>query len=435
MKKDNWSVILIIPLILLCSFVTADQQGNLDELVNGNNSFAFDLYRQIESSEGNLFFSPYSISSALAMTYAGARGNTEKEMAKTLKFTDQQKLHPAFSDLAVRLNKVQEGGHIELSIANSLWPQAEYEFLDSYLELTKAYYGVAITPVDYKNSTEAARQMINHWVEDKTKQKIKDLIKPGVLDPLTRLVLANAIYFKGNWKTQFQPDRTKDAPFHVSPTRVVQVPMMSQKENYNYADLGTLSMIELPYIGEELAMIILLPKENDGIDELESGLSAESLVQMRDELRNREILVYLPKFKMTSGFRLDKNLISMGMADAFNPRKADFSGMDGRPDWLYIGAVIHKAFVEVNEEGTEAAAATAVVMKARGLPKPPPVFRADHPFIFLIHQKRTGSILFMGRVTDPTKAGKQVPTSVSLKSKLFPSNGTLQVCSTSKNRL
>ena len=262
------------------------------------------------------------------------------------------------------------------------------------------------TQLRYKRAHETARQMINRWVEDNTQDKIKNLIQPGILDALTRLVLVNAIYFKGNWASQFKASQTKDASFFTSPGKSIQTPMMIQKQKFRYAELKSLKILELPYAGNELSMLVLLPKEFDGLEQLESVLSIEALAQWNSCLNKREVLVFLPRFKMTSQFRLDKTLVSMGMVDAFCDRKANFGGMDGRPNWLYIAAVIHKAFVEANEEGTEAAAATAVVMKELALPAPSPLFRADHPFLFLICENQTGGILFMGRMSDPSKTGE-----------------------------
>ncbi|MFQ5799481.1 MAG: serpin family protein [Bacteroidota bacterium] len=376
----------------------------LEAVVKGNAVFALALYGELKEAEGNLFFSPYSISTALAMTYAGARGNTERQMARTLHFTlGQERLHPAFCSLEAGLNAVQEKGHIQLSAANALWPQKGYAFLEEFLVLTEKYYGVLITPVDYREATEAARRKINVWVEEKTENKIKDLIPPGILDDLTRLVLVNAIYFKGNWASQFQKTLTKEAPFWVTPTKKIKVPMMTQQQKFRYAESDSLQILELPYVGNDLSMVVLLPRKVDGLAELEDALTVESLEKWTRGLNEREVQVLLPRFKMDSQFGLNKTLASMGMIDAFDQDKADFSGMDGRKQWLYISAVIHKAFVDVNEEGTEAAAATAVVMGARGLgvPKPPLIFRADHPFVFLIRDNHTGSILFLGRVVNP----------------------------------
>jgi len=375
---------------------------DLEAVVQGNNQFALDLYGHLKGTAGNLFLSPYSISTALAMTYAGARGDTEAQMAQTLHFTlAGKRLHAAFASLQAELDAVQEGGQVLLRVANALWPQTGYPFLETFLAVIRQYYGVSVTPVDYVGDTEGARQRINAWAEEKTEHKIKDLIGPGILDDLTRLVLANAIYFKGNWANQFEERLTEDAAFWVTPTAKVRVPIMTQKREYRYAQHGGIQILELPYVGDDVSMIVLLPAEIGGLAELEEAMTHETLEKWTSHLREQEVIVFLPRFKMESSFRLDAALISMGMTDAFDVARADFSGMDGRQQWLYIGAVIHKAFVDVNEEGTEAAAATAVVMQARSLPLPPSTFRADHPFIFLIRDNHTGSILFMGRVVNP----------------------------------
>ncbi|OGR17451.1 MAG: hypothetical protein A2X81_02150 [Desulfobacterales bacterium GWB2_56_26] len=384
----------------------ADARSAVESLVRDNTRFAFDLYRDLAEAEGNLFFSPYSISTALAMTYAGARGNTEKEMAATLRFTlDQEELHPAFATMEAQVNASQKEG-ISLSVANALWPQKDYPFREEYLSLAKQHYGVLVQPVDFRGARESARLTINNWVEDQTREKIKDLIQPGDLSDLTRLVLVNAIYFKGIWADQFKAENTKEMPFHVTAARTIRAPMMSRQLECRYASLPELDILELPYVGGGLAMIVLLPKEIDGVRKVESELSADNLARWLGALSQREVQVFLPKFKTTSRFSLNDTLSTMGMIDAFSEARADFSGMDGRPGWLYIGAVIHQAFVEVNEEGTEAAAATAVVMRTQAIGAPPPTFRADHPFVFLIQEKQTGSILFAGRVTDPSTAGK-----------------------------
>jgi serine protease inhibitor len=402
--------------IVLCAALSLGLSGSqvlagglLDEeiLAKDNASFAVDLYQKLCESDGNLFFSPYSISTALAMTYAGARGNTAKQMKKTLRFSlGPEKLHPAFGKTESILAALQKAGNVQLNVANSLWPQQGYKFLGKFRSLLKKHYGVVVTPVNYKSAAEDARKAINSWVEKKTREKIKELIKPNILNSLTRLVLVNAIYFKGNWKTQFNAEKTKTLPFHVSAEKTVQVPTMAQKKKFRFAEAGTLQVLELPYKGGELSMILLLPKKVDGLRQLEKELSAKNLKHWTGLLRENEVFVFLPRFKMTSMFELDKILASMGMPDAFNMDKADFSGMDGKKAWLYISAVLHKAFVDVNEEGTEAAAATAVVMAVRGKAMAPPTFRADHPFFFLIQEIRTGSILFMGRVTDPTVTGE-----------------------------
>ena len=377
---------------------------DIEAIVRGNATFAFDLYGKLREAKGNLFFSPYSISTALAMTYAGARGNTEKQLAQTLHFTlGQGRVHPAFASLEARLNAVQGKGHIQLSVANAMWPQRGYAFLEEFLALTRKYYGVLVTSLDYNSDLEAARTKINTWVEGKTANKIKDLIVPGILDPLTRLVLVNAIYFKGNWANQFKKRLTKDAPFWIAPEKSLKVPMMIQKQKFRYGERDDLQILELPYTGNDLSMVVLLPRKVDGLAELEKTLTVGSLEKWTRRLIKKEVQVIFPRFKMDSQFELGKTLALMGVIDAFFEDRADFSGMDGRKPWLYISAVIHKAFVDVNEEGTEAAAATAGIMKARCsmAPKSPPIFRADHPFVFLIRDNHTGSLLFLGRVVNP----------------------------------
>jgi len=395
------SAIVGMSALTVTMLVEANGGSPTEALMNGNTAFALDLYGELREEEGNLFFSPYSISTALAMTYAGARGNTEKQMAQVLHFTlPQDQLHPAFASMEAALKAIQEKGEIELRVANALWPQKDYVFLKEFLELTKKYYGSAITPLDYKTAHEAARRTINAWVEEKTNDKIKDLIQEGVLDALTRLVLTNAIYFKGNWATQFDKNRTEDAPFHLLSGKSVETPLMHQKQTCGYAEFEGLQVLELPYVGDALSMVVLLPKEVDGLAELEHRLTVENLEKWTNQLRKQEVSIFLPKFSMTSQFQLGKTLASMGMPDAFN-MSADFSGMDGTKN-LFISAVIHKAFVAVDEEGTEAAAATGVVISLKAAPRPAPVFRADHPFVFIIRDNVSGSILFFGRVVDPT---------------------------------
>jgi serpin B len=407
-KKTGMGLTSLLSVILLVLAIPVESAAYEEEsisaaVVEGNTDFALDLYRELKETSGNLFFSPYSISTALAMTYAGARENTAKQMADVLHFPSGQKeVHPAFSRLETLLNEVQDRGDIQLNIANSLWPQEGYPFLEEYLALVKKYYGVVITPLDYKGDAEKARIIINQWVEEKTKDKIKNLLQPGILDAVTRLVLVNAIYFKGNWASQFDEKRTKADTFYLMAGRTMQTPLMAQKQEFAYGEEEFLQVLELPYVGKSLSMIVLLPKEKDGLPALEKRLTAANLRMWTSMPRKQEVQVFLPRFKMTSQFSLGKTLGAMGMRDAFNPDKANFSGMDGRLNWLYIGAVIHKAFVDVNEQGTEAAAATAVVMKIR-MALQQPIFRADHPFIFLIRENSTGSILFLGRVMDPSQ--------------------------------
>lgn len=381
---------------------TKQVDAHLRAVVDGNTAFALDLYQQLRTQPGNLFFSPYSISTALAMTYAGARGETETQMARALHFDlGQEALHPAFAALQALLDAIQAGGDVQLSVANALWPHIDYAFLDSFLDLCKVHYGVSLTALDYRSDPEAARQHINAWAEEQTRGKIKDLIPPLIIDTLTRLVLTNAIYFKGNWAGQFDKARTKDAPFTVRPGQQVVVPMMAQKLECGYGEAEGVQVLELPYVGHALSMVVLLPTEVDGLAGLEAQLTPQALAQWTAQMRPTEVLVFLPRFKVEAVFQLDDALKALGIVDAFSDLRANFAGMDGAA-WLVISAVLHKAFVEVNEEGTEAAAATAVVMALRAAARPQPIFRADHPFLFLIRENSTGSILFLGRVVDPT---------------------------------
>jgi serpin B len=372
-------------------------------VVAGNTAFTVDLYGKLRTKSGNLCFSPYSISTALAMTYGGARGETAEQMAQALHFNlPADQLHPAFAALATDFKAEQEKGLVQLVEANSLWPQKDFAFRSDYLALGQKYYGAAIKPVDYAKHTEAARKMINGWVSAKTNQKIVELLKPGMLDVSNRLVLVNAIYFKGNWASQFEIKLTEEKPFHVSPERTITAPLMRQTHDCRYAEFPGLQILELPYVGGDLSIQVLLPRQMDGLGNLETELTAQNLAAWIASLQSEKVEVFLPKFRITSEFSLADTLGGMGMPDAFSPARADFSAMDGRKD-LYVSAVAHQAFVEVNEEGTEAATSTAVMMRPRGLPPPLPVFRADHPFLFLIRDNRNGSILFLGRVTDPTQ--------------------------------
>jgi serpin B len=377
------------------------------KVIAGNTGFAVDLYGKLRTSEGNVFFSPYSISTALAMTYGGARGETAEQMAQTLHFDlTADKLHPAFAELKANLDTVQKKGQIKLAVANSLWPQEGFSFLPDYLDLCQKYYGTSITPVDYIGHTEDARKIINNWVEAKTNRKIVELLKPGMLDSSNRLVLVNAIYFKGNWARRFEANLTENEPFNLPLGKTVTAPLMRQTGDFYYAEFPGLQVLELPYAGGDLSMLVLLPRQRDGLGNLEAELTAQNLTTWTANLKSHTVVVLLPKFKSTSEFSLAETLADMGMSDAFIFGQADFSGMDGRKDF-FVGHVIHKAFVEVNEEGTEAAAATAVLMVAGSMApsnQPPiPVFRADHPFLFLIRDNRSGSVLFLGRVMDPTK--------------------------------
>ena len=396
-------VLWVAPASAGATELTPRLRGDRQKIVEGNNAFALDLYTRLGTEkEGNLFFSPYSISTALAMTYAGARGETETQMGRVLHFSlDQKRLHPAFGAIIGDMNARGERGY-QLIVANALWGQRGHRFLDGFLGLIRVNYGGGFREVDFVSNTEAARKTINRWVERQTRDKIKELIKRGVLDSMTRLVLTNAIYFKGKWAFEFKKDFTKDAPFTLNDGTKVDVPTMHQTRRFNYMEGDGFQALEMSYVGRELSMIIFLPRRPDGLRRFEKLFTTDGLARWLPRLRKQKVRVAVPKFKMTSEFRLAKVLSSMGMRDAFS-NVADFSGMTGEKE-LYISAVVHKAFVEVNEEGTEAAAATGVVMRLKAVAvEPIRVFRADHPFIFLIRDNRTKSILFMGRVMNPKK--------------------------------
>jgi serpin B len=380
----------------------ADRPGDTATLVKGNSAFAFDLYARLRSDEGNFFFSPYSISTALAMTYAGARGETAEQMAKVLHFpSNQNLLHPACAELTRALNGYGLPRDYQLSVANSLWGANDLRFLEDYQQLLKANYGSRIRPVDFRRQPDLARQRINHWVEERTNGKIKDLLKPNDITKLTALVLVNAIYFKAAWEHPFQPSATnKDARFEMANGKTVPVAMMRQTGDFNYMEDDAVQALELPYEGRELSFIALLPKEKNGLVRLEESLTAAKLDGWLANLKSQQVTVELPKFKIESRFDLADNLSALGMPLAFGGG-ANFSGMTTK-EKLYISKVIHQAFVDVNEEGTEAAAATAVVMMRASQPQKQLTFRADHPFVFLLRDNRTGSILFVGRMANPS---------------------------------
>ncbi len=374
-------------------------ESEMNSLIANNTSFALALYRQLQAAEGNLFFSPYSISSALAMTYAGAKEATRAQMAQALRFNEDDKLlHAGFKQLREALEKSGKESGNRLMVANSLWPQANYRLRRVFLNLVKRYYGVKISRVDYGDA-ESARQKINTWVEEKTEQKISELIGPSVLDSLTRLVLVNAIYFKGTWEHTFSADQTYEEPFHLSQGEAIQAQIMHQKNSFRYSEDEQVQVLELPYAGKHLSMLVLLPKATDGLAQLEGSITQENLKLWQDALEETEVNVALPRFELSFPFRLDDALQSMGMTDAFTGA-ADFSGMEQTRE-LYLGAVLHKAFIKVNEEGTEAAAATAVIMQTKSVSFMSVDFIADHPFIFLIRDNQTGSVVFLGKLVKP----------------------------------
>jgi serpin B len=383
-------------------------------LVADNTQFAFDLYQVLKGQEGNLFYSPYSISTALAMTYAGAKEITAQEMAATLHFTlPNEILHPTFNELQDVLEK-REG--LELSVANSLWGQQGYPFLPDFLKQVEDGYDSPLELVDFATDPELPRQTINDWVAQKTKDRIKDLIPAGGLTEDTRLVLANAIYFNALWQTPFDPKQTKEEPFTLLDGEKTNVPMMFQHNDLPYRKGENYQLVSLPYNGE-MSFIAILPDEGK-FEEVEAELSAEFFNEVMSQVYDRDVILRMPKFEFEVSTDLVEPMEALGMKTAFagfrtdkpdlencretyKPEFANFSGMDGGY-CLYISAIFHKAFVKVEEKGTEAAAATAVVMTdVTSVPPSPLELTLDRPFIFLIRDNQTGSVLFVGRVLSP----------------------------------
>lgn len=379
---------------------------DVSTIAHENNAFAVDLYRKLNSDPGNLFFSPASVTSAFAMAYAGARGTTASQMASTLHFAlPPDRLHPAMGAFLAQLNGPHQ--NYELHMANALWADKAQHFLPDYTSLMKRDYGAGFRPVDFHANPEAARVLINNWVAQQTQQKILDLVPAGSVTPLTRLILTNAIYFKAGWADQFSKSQTQSEDFHLDSTRTVKTDLMHQTKSGEYLRGPAFQAIELPYKSNDLSMIVLLPDAPDGLPALEQSLSAANLDKWISSLAYQEkIIVTFPRFKITQQFELSHALESLGMKQAFEPGIADFFGITGDKSFS-ISSAIHKAYIDVDEEGTEAAAATAVMMVGaamRQAPPPPPIiFRADHPFLFLIRDNSSGAILFLGRLTDPTR--------------------------------
>lgn len=394
-------VFLGVGLFFLCPVVFAQ---DVSSIVNVNNQFAFELYSKYKSTKGNIFFSPYSISSVMAMAYEGAKGKTADEIQAVFHFPKDEALRrESFLTVNKQFNKKDK--KYELHTANALWAQKGYKFLDDYFKSIGEYYGGNVTSLDFVNEAEASRFTINSWVEKQTNDKIKDLIPEGALNSLIRLVLTNAVYFKADWANPFLEYATRDEDFRLTPAGSIKVKMMRSdiQAYYNYAETDRLQILELPYKENELSMLILLPK-NDDLGTIEQSLDDKILLQLKSKLEPQKVMISLPKFKFEAKYFISEGLKEMGMPTAFIPA-ADFSGMTGRRD-LYIDWIIHQAFVSVDEKGTEAAAATGMgarVTSAGERPKVVKIFKADHPFIFLIQENATGAILFAGRVSDPTK--------------------------------
>jgi serpin B len=393
------------------SFDAEPALTDLERLVADNNAFAMDLYQALRGEQGSLFYSPFSISTALAMTYAGARGETAQQMAATMRFSlPQARLHGAFADLIAGLAGLGQGPRLPGSpmgdtgdpfvceIANSLWGQMGYPFLPTFLNTIASSYGGPLRRMDFIHDPEGSRQIINDWVSEKTHDRIQDLLKAGDIHSLTRLVLVNALWCKGSWLFPFDERDTQTETFHAADGDV-DVQMMHQWHDLLYAEGANYQAVELPYVGQEASMVVLLPGEGQ-FEAFEQSLSGSVLDEIVSELSSRRVNLSLPKFEYGAEFDLSETLKAMGMPVAFDPFQANFSGMDGMRN-LYIDRVRHKAWVAVDESGTEAAAATAVMMAFTSVPEdPPPVFTADRPFIYVIRDVGTSSVLFVGRVSD-----------------------------------
>jgi len=383
---------------------------DLETLVAGNNAFMVDLYQGIKDQSGNLFTSPYSISSALAMTYAGAREETEQQLAEGMHYTlSQDQLHAAFNALDQILisrsdgELPEDGGDpFQLNVANAIWGQRDFHFEEDFLDTLARHYGAGLRLLDFIQQPEPSRQVINDWVSQETEEKIQDLIPQGAIDPDTRLVLSNAIYFNAGWLEPFEKDLTEEGTFTTLFGEEVSVPMMAQRDSvtYPYLDGEGFQAVELPYVGGDVAMLVILPDQGE-FEVFEEQFSIDTVEGITADLSPRSIALRMPRFEFESEFSLAGTLADMGMPQPFSTA-ADFSGMTGGKD-LFISDVFHKAFVSVDEEGTEAAAATAVIMKLTSLPATSPLeVTVDRPFLFLIRDRGTGAVLFLGRVVNPS---------------------------------
>ncbi len=386
--KRSLSMVIVFLFINMCLAANA---------ANSVNSFGLDLYRVLSGKEGNIFFSPFSISTALAMTYLGADGNTALQMKQVLHFEDEG-LHESFSKLIASLNKPAEG--YKLSIANALWVQRNYPLLETFLRDIDSYYRAPVNTVDFVTDLDNSIRKVNDWIEEKTAGKIKNMLTRDDVDSLTRLILTNAIYFKGKWKMPFDEKLTKKDFFYENETTKVEVDMMELTEKFEYYEDDQVQVLKLPYAGSSLSMLIVLPKVSVKLMELEKDLTKEKIEGWLKNLSETRVQLFLPRFKIQQRLSMKETLMKMGMIDPFTDR-ADFSKIDGTRK-LKIQNVIHQAFVEVNEEGTEAAAATAVIMGIKmAMPVMPVIFRADRPFMFFIQEETSNTILFMGRLQKP----------------------------------
>ena len=390
-------------------FVAARRARRPEPLQDDGCEFALALYGQLRQAGGNLFFSPFSLRTALTLAYAGAKGDTAAQMSEVLGLPPSgEPMHAAINAAIEWLGSAGGNGY-ELDIANSLWCQEGLPLLAEFQELVSRQCRDCINRVDFRGAAEAARVTINRWVEDWTRRRIQGLIPPGGVGADTRLVLVNAVYFKGLWEQPFDEADTSDGFFHLEGGGKVIVPMMRRQAHVEYMNAGDYQAVDLAYQGDDLSMLVLLPKRNDGLRDLENGLSVGMLRECALKLVPIVVKLHLPRFEMTWGsIDVAAQLKALGMADAFTRFEADFSGINGlepaHEESLYLSSIFHKAFIGVGERGTEAAAASAgYCLKAMELPTVP-VFLADHPFVFAIRDRKRGAILFLGRVADLSPA-------------------------------
>lgn len=404
----NKSIIKIYFVLIIATMLTClcYAQNKYRILVENNNKFAFALCKTLAEDQSNLIFSPYSISTALSMAYAGAGGITEAQMAKAMRLSlTQIETGPAYRDLRSILNKHKLNRSVKIGLANSMWIESEFHIIPNYINTIKDDFGGKLFTADFSTAKSRKKEVakINAWVEKKTCHIIKDFLHEKLLTSTTRLILVNAIYFSGLWKFPFDLGNTRSMHFYITEDKTVKVPIMYQKQDFNYTKNRLCRIIELPYLDDKLSMIVILPINNDAMRELLKDLSPTRLKSYLKSMKQREVKVYLPRFEVIKSFSLKKNLISMGMSNAFSA-EADFSGITGKKTSIQISDVIHKAFIKVDEKGTEAAAATAAMFRKIATSNEDYTFRANHPFICMIKENKTGSILFMGIISDPTKA-------------------------------
>lgn len=376
-------------------------------LAAGSNAFAFDLWGKLaKDGRSNAALSPASISIAFAMTYGGAKGETAAQIKKVLHFEGEPAaLGASWGALGRELSDPSRP--IKLRIANRLFGEATYTFVPEFVERTKTAFGAPLAPVDFKTASEPARRTINAWVEDQTEKRIKDLLPPESLKPLTRMVLVNAIYFLGDWAKPFEVSRTSDEPFHTSASTTKRVPTMKQTSYFGVGRVAGANVLELPYKGNTASLLVVVPEKVDGLAAVEASLSSSTFEAWKRAVTPQNVNVWLPRFEVNpaEAMPLSKHLTALGMPIAFDREKADLTGIGNPKDErekLHIAEAFHKAFVKVDEKGTEAAAATAIIAAAGGGPPPKPMeLKVDRPFLFFVIDKPTGLVLFMGRVSEP----------------------------------